>query len=105
MSKIDRRELLDVLAKSARKSCPVLPTQDMKGFGTGKLVGRAEGVAILFLDMQHAGLLDEDEILTLNCLLSNRDKEEVLKEREEAKKLQESIEKFEEEGLQQEPTE
>lgn len=96
MSKITKTELLDVLAKCARKMCPVMPTQDLKAFGSGKLVGRAEGVAILFQDLVGSELLTDDEYLTLQCLLSNRDKEEVLEERKAYEELQENIAKMEE---------
>ena len=80
MSNIKKKDLLEVLAKAARRACPVLPTQNLKEYGTGKLVGRAEGVAHLLIDLVIAEIIVEDEYTTLQCLLSNRDKEEVLAE-------------------------
>jgi len=102
MSQIDRKELLEVLAKSARRNCPVLPTQDMKAFGTGKIVGRAEGVARLFKELELAEIIDEDEILTLSCILSNRDKEEVLEEKRQHEEMMSKMNDLEsEEGYTQ----
>ena len=101
MSDIKRTELLDVLTKVARVMCPLMPTHFVGEFGSGKLVGRAEGVAKLFRALLEEEVISEDEHDILTCALQYQDLEELRAHREEVSKML----KEQEEALSSEETE
>lgn len=79
---IKRTELLEVLTKVARVSCPLMPPQFVGEFGTGKLVGRAEGVAKLFQALKAEEIISDHEYDILTCALQYQDLEELQAHRE-----------------------
>jgi len=102
MSRINKKTLISILEKASRGSCPVLPMQKLEEFTNGKLVGMAMGTGILLKMFVEEEIITEGEYDRLNSVLSNRDIEDVLRERQDAKDLEEEMRKLEE-GL-EDPT-
>lgn len=87
-----KKRLMTICRDLARNASPVLPTQKLEEFTIGKMSGVAIGTAIVFKVLSQEGYLTEEQLETLDCILSNRDVEAVRAERAEAEELNKQME-------------